>query len=174
MAGNRYLEKTTTGDIKQRASIQITTGAPDAGKLIAANQFGFVDPSFIQGETVQDYVASENIDAGDLINVWNDAGTAKVRKATNTSAATRAHGFSPSSVLAAANGTFYLWKATIGGLSGLTPGERHVLGTNGDVLLASSAPTADGTIVQNVGVAKTATEFEFFADQTIIINDSAT
>lgn len=174
MAGNKYLERTSSGDHHQRASVNSTAGVADANKIVSLNAFGYLDPSMIQGESVESFVAFEAIAAGDLVNVFDDGGTAKVRKATNTGEATRAHGFAPSSILITATGDIYMWSATIAGLSGLTVGGRYVLGTAGGVLIASSSPTADSTIVQQVGVAKTTTVFEFNADMTVIINDSAT
>lgn len=112
-----------------------SAGAADAGKLAALNASGILDDSIINatvasaankvvklgadgkldvtvmptgiGADTAVIVASEALAAGDLVNIWNDGGTAKVRKADASVAGKEAHGFVLAAVSNAANATVY-------------------------------------------------------------------
>lgn len=113
--------------------------------------------------------SSENLTAGDVVNIWNDNGTAKVRKADASAdtAGKRADGFVLAGVTSPANATVY-FEGRITGLSGLTPGALYFLsgGTAGAV--TATAPTTSGHCVQKVGVAVSATTLDFEPDSPIV------
>ena len=157
-----------SGNFKEVEGLVTSAGAGDSGKLPALDAAGKLDTSVMPtgiGADTKALTASENLAAGDLVNVWNDTGTVKVRKADATSPSKRAHGFVLSSVSSAATATVY-FEGTITGLSSLTLGATYFLGTTAGVATATATTTA-GHIVQQVGVAVSATELSFEPQQPV-------
>jgi hypothetical protein len=111
--------------------------------------------------------ASQALAAGDLVNIWNDDGVAKVRKADNGALATRAHGFVTAAVNNGANATIYTdWTLT---KSALTAGANYFLGTAGNTILAAALPTAANAIIQVIGFAVNATTIDIeIADPVVL------
>lgn len=168
MAGNKYL-KNNAGLITEEAAIQSSAGAGDAGKIPALDAAGRLDNSMMPtgiGADTASIAASENLAAGDLVNIWNDGGTAKVRKADATTSGKEAHGFVLAAVTAPENATVY-FEGTNTGLSGLTPGPQFLSTTAGQP--AAAAPSAAGNVVQRVGIAVSATAMNFEAGQPIVL-----
>lgn len=69
--------------------VTASTGAADAGKIAALGPDGRFDDSLLPagiGADTKIYPASEVLAAGDYVNIWDDAGTAKVRKADASAA----------------------------------------------------------------------------------------
>ena len=157
-----------SGNFKEVEGLVTSAGAGDSGKLPALDAAGKLDTSVMPtgiGADTKALTASENLAAGDLVNVWNDTGTVKVRKADATSPSKRAHGFVLSSVSSAATATVY-FEGTITGLSSLTLGATYFLGTTAGAATATATTTA-GHIVQQVGVAISATELSFEPQQPV-------
>ena len=172
-----------------------SAGAGDAGKLAALNASGILDDTIINatvtssagkvvkldgsgkldvtvmptgiGADTASIVASEALAAGDLINIWNDGGTAKVRKADGSTAGKEAHGFVLAAVSAAANATVY-FEGSNTQCTGLTPGVQFLsAATAGKSVTA--APTGTGKVVQRVGFAISATTLNFDACDPIVL-----
>lgn len=157
-----YAKPLDTGDLQEVQALTTTKGAPDAFKIVQTNASGMLDPSLIPSINIINFTASEAIAAGAMINVYDaGGGVTKIRNASNTGAGTRAHGFVQAAVAAGASGGVTLHDGLISGLSGLVTGAEYVLGTGGQPTQA--APTATGSIVQRVGVAKSTTELAFAA-----------
>lgn len=133
-----------------------------AGRVLTDT--GASDPTFqaptATPNTVQ-LTASAAITAGQLVNIYNNSGTANVRPADNTSSTTPANGFAPASISMSATGTVVPFQGPISGLSGLTPGTQYFLGTSGG--LTATAPSSSGDIIQTVGISITASTFQFFS-----------
>lgn len=168
MAGNKYL-RNSAGTLTEEAAVQSSAGAGDAGKIVALDAAGRLDNSMMPtgiGADTASIVSSENLAAGDLVNIWNDAGTAKARKADATTAGKEAHGFVLSAVVAPAAATVY-FEGTNTAVSGLTPGNRFLATTAGTS--TSTAPSGAGNVVQKVGVATSATTLNFEAQQPIVL-----
>lgn len=104
-------------------------------------------------------IASEALSAGNLINVHASSG-AKIRKANATATGKRADGFILAAIANGASGRAYLGPGLITGLSSLTPGAIYYLDTTGGGITAT-APSAAGNVVQEVGIALSATELLF-------------
>lgn len=152
----------SNGQLIEVEATVVSTGAPDSGKFVALGADGKLDNSVMPtgiGADTKTLVASENLAAGDLVNVWDDAGTEKVRKA-DASNGRRAHGYVLASVTATNNATVY-FEDTITGLSGLTRGAMYYLSGGTAGLATATAPSTTGHIVQEVGVAVSATELSF-------------
>lgn len=139
----------------------ISAGAGDSGKLIALDGSGKIDvsvmPVGIGADTAQ-IVASEVLTSGDLLNIWNDAGTPKVRKADATVAGKEAMCFTLSSVSSGASATVY-FEGSNTAVSGKTAGRQYLSTTAGTC--SSVAPTSAGNVVQIVGFATSSTVVNF-------------
>jgi len=111
-------------------------------------------------------VASEALAAGDVVNVWNNAGTPKVRKADATTFGKEAHGFVLSAVSNGATATVY-FEGSNTQRSGLTAGPQYLQTTAGSV--GSTPPSGSGNVVQIVGFATSATVLNFQAGAPIVL-----
>lgn len=145
-------------------AVNASTGAADAGKLPELDSTGRLDSSMLPvgiGADTKVLPATENLAAGDFVNIYDAAGTASVRKAdaSAASAGKRAHGYVLAAVTSGQNATVY-FEAANGQRTGLTAGLTYVLSNvaPGGVLPLASAPATAGHILQPLGVATSATE----------------
>lgn len=99
-------------------------------------------------------LASEDISYGYAVNIWNDAGTLKLRKANATNNTKPCHGFctTTNGILAGQYGEVILNFGLLVAVAGLTAGTRYFLSTT-DGLLTAAAPVAAGNIEQPLGIA---------------------
>lgn len=137
-----------------------SAGAGDSGKLVALDGSGRIDNTMMPvgiGADTASIQASENLAAGDFVNVWNSSG-ARIRKADATTAGKEAHGFVLAAVTSGASGTVY-FEGTNTGVTGQTPGPVFLTTTAG--LAGATAPSASGNVVQRVGFAVSATAINF-------------
>lgn len=151
-----------------RTAAQASAGAVDANKIIQLDATGKLSSTFLPvgiGADTQMVEVSEALDAGDFVNIFDDGGTIKVRKADNSNDR-RADGFVLSAYAIAATAEVY-FEGTNTALSGLTPGVRYYLGTAGDV--TSTPPSASGTICQFIGKPTSATEMNVEMDDETVI-----
>ena len=158
------------GRLVERIAALTSSGAADANKIPQLDAAGKLDASMLPtgfGDEVQSIPASEALTAGDYVNIWNDGGTARVRKAVATGVATRAHGFVLESVASGANGDVY-FEGTNTAISGATPGDLFLSATTPGGF-TSVAPTASTQVVQLIGLATSATTANFESGQTITI-----
>ncbi|MDP2786259.1 MAG: hypothetical protein Q8O38_16950 [Sulfurimicrobium sp.] len=168
MAGNKYL-KNNAGTPTEEASLQASAGAGDAGKIVALDAAGKIDNSMMPtgiGADTASIVTSENLAAGDLVNVYNVAGTATARKADATTAGKEAHGFVLAAVTSPAAATVY-FEGSNTAVTGLTPGVQFLATTAGGATV--TCPAAAGNVAQKVGIATSATNLNFEAQQHIVL-----
>lgn len=172
-----------------------SAGAGDAGKIPALNASGILDDTIINasvtsaagkivkldgsgrldatvmpvgvGADTASIVASEALAAGDLVNIWNNAGTANVRKADASVSGKEAHGFVLAAVSALASATVY-FEGTNTQCTGLTPGPQFLSGATAGKTVAT-APTGTGKVVQRVGFAISATALNFDGSDPIVL-----
>lgn len=157
MAADKYLSIDTDGNHLEVQATDTSAGVGNAGDIVALGNDGLISTTMLPSDGAVTATASEAIAAGDLINFHNSSGL-KVRKATNAGPSTRAHGYAPASISSAASGTVVVFRGVNTAVSGLTVGENYMLGTAGGVV--STAPTASGSVIQHIGVARSATELE--------------
>lgn len=143
-------------------SIQSSVGAADADKLIATGADGKLDSSFLPpgvGASTVTVPASEALSAGDFVDIYTDAGAAKVRKA-DAATLKAADGFVLAGVAGGANATVY----PLGDLNtqhtGLAPGGDYYLSVTTPGGVQATAPSAAGQLYQRLGVAVSATELQ--------------
>ncbi|CAN5813916.1 hypothetical protein BH20PSE1_BH20PSE1_01010 [soil metagenome] len=160
MPGNKYIAN-NVGTLTEVAALQTSAGAGDAGKITALDASGKLDTSFMPtgiGADTAAIVSSENLAAGDFVNIWNDAAAFKVRKADATVAGKEAHGFVLAAVTSPANATVY-FEGSNTAVTGATPGPQFLSTTAGGFV--ATAPSGSGNVVQRVGYATSATVINF-------------
>ena len=168
MAGDKYLFN-NAGTVTEKAAIQASAGAGDAGKIPAVDSTGRLDNSFMPtgiGADTAAITASEALAAGDLVNVWNSTG-AKVRKADASVAGKEAHGFVLAAVSSGASATVF-FEGTNAQVTGLTPGAQFLSAATPG-LATATAPTGAGNVVQRVGFATAATALNFQSQPPIVL-----
>lgn len=155
-------------------AVVTSAGAADSGKIPALGANGRFDVTMMPagiGADTKIYPASELIAPGDFVNIHDDAGTAKVRKAdaSAASAGKKAHGFVPAGAALGADATVY-FEGPNSALSGLTPGATYALShsTPGGVVALSAGTTTAGHILQIVGVATDVGEINAEIGQPVI------
>ena len=111
--------------------------------------------SFIPPAVYIPVIAGAALGSGSLVNLYSDAGQAKMRLATNADETARCDGFVAFTTASGALGFLFGAGQVITGLSGLTPGAKYYLGTAGGV--TAVVPTTPGFIMQEIGVALSAT-----------------
>jgi hypothetical protein len=168
MAGNKYL-KNNAGTITEEAALQSSAGAGDAGAIPALDVTGRLSVTMMPVGIAADVAvvaASETLAAGDVVNIYNDSGTAKVRKADATTVGKEAHGFVIAGVTSGANATIY-FEGTNSNVTGQTAGPVFLSTTAG--LTTSTAPSSAGNVVQRVGFATSATTVNFQSNDPIVL-----
>jgi hypothetical protein len=166
---DKYL-KQVSGVITEVEAKTSSAGAGDAGKIVALDTSGLIAESMLPvgvGADVIDVVCSENLSAGDFVNLWSDAGTGKVRKA-DASNGRRAIGFVLSAYTSGQTATVY-FDGTNTALSAMTPGSVYYLSGGTAGAATTTAPSTSGYIVQEVGIARSATELTFQPNQPITL-----
>lgn len=161
-----------TGRTAEELTAETSAGVGDAGKVPNLNAAGVLDPSLLPpgvGANSAEVEASETIAIGQLVEIFDDAGTPKARLADAT---------------AGNNFTAVAWAATAGNATdtitvyfegrvtpaggGLTPGQRLYLSeTPGSV--TSTPVTTAGAFHQFIGKAVSATQYNFEPDDPILL-----
>lgn len=172
MAAQKTLQLNTNGQRIEVAAVESSAGAGDEGKIVALNTSGYIDTTMLDPAALaetQVAPASENLAAGDLVDIWDDAGTLKVRKAdaSAASAGKKADGFVKAAVTAPANATVY-FDGEISGLTGLTLGAEYFLSDSTPGGITATPVTTAGNLLQSVGVAKSATTLSFEPGEGVI------
>ncbi len=174
-------------------SATTSAGAGSSGKLAALNASGILDDSILNatvtsaaskivkldgsgkldssvmptgiGADVAIISASENLSAGDFVNIFNSSGP-KVRKADATTSGKEAHGFVLSAVTSGNNASVY-FEGTNTAVTGMTPGVVYLSTSAG--LATSTPPSASGNVVQRVGYAVSTTAINFQSLDPIVL-----
>jgi hypothetical protein len=146
-----------------------SAGAGDSGKTPALDSTGRLDTSVMPvgiGAETGSIVASEDLDDGDFVNVWNNSGTPNVQKA-DAATGKEAHGFVLAAVTSGDPATVY-FEGSNTHLTGLTAGPVF-LSTSTPGGTQSSAPTGSGQISQRLGTAFAATSLTFEPQPVIVV-----
>jgi len=158
MAAKTFI-RLVAGKLKAIQAIVTSAGAANDGDLVALDASGKFDLSVLPtgiGPDVINLVSGESLAAGDYVNIFDDAGTVKARKADNSNGRD-AHGYVKDSVTAPAAVNVY-FEGSNPNLSGLTKGARIYLGTTGGIIETALTPPDSGKIHQFLGIAVSATE----------------
>lgn len=166
---DKYI-KQDAGQLAEVEGLVTSQGSQDAGKIVALDSSGKLDQSMMPsgiGADTEVMASSENLSAGDLVNIWNDSGTRKARKA-DASNGRRAHGFVLAGTTSPNNATVYL-SGDITGLTSLTPGAAYYLSGATAGASTSTAPSTAGYLSQEIGIAVSATSIAFQPQQPITL-----
>ena len=168
MAAKKFL-RLVNGVLTEIFGVQTSAGAGNAGDLVSLDDSGRIDGSMMPvgiGADTATISASETLAAGDWVNVWNDAGAFKVRKADATTAGKEAHGFVLAAVASAGTATVY-FEGTNTQVTGQTPGPVYLQTTAGAG--GATIPSASGNVVQQIGVAVSATAVNFERSTPVVL-----
>lgn len=167
MAGNKYI-KNLNGTLTEQAATQVG-GVGNENQIPALDSTGRLADSMMPVGVVPEVVSlptSDNLTAGDFVNIYNNAGTATARKADATTAGKEAFGFVLAATTAPATALVYT-EGTNTQVTGATPGLVFLSTTAGG--FTSTAPSSAGNSVQRVGVATSATTINFEPQQPITL-----
>lgn len=167
MAAKKFL-RLVNGVLTEIFGVQASAGAGNAGDLVSLDDSGRIDNSMMPvgiGADTSTISASETLAAGDWVNVWNNSG-AKVRKADATTAGKEAHGFVLAAVTSGNPATVY-FEGTNTQVSGQTPGPVFLQTTAG--VGGPTVPSASGNVVQQIGVAVSATAVNFERNTPVVL-----
>jgi hypothetical protein len=158
---NKYMAVDTTGFPKEVEGLVESAGAGDAGKILALDAAGKLANSVMPvgiGADTKILPSSENLAAGDFVNIWDDAGTLKVRKAdASGGVAKKADGFVLAAVTSPANATVY-FEGTNNQLTGLTIGVDYFLSAVTPGGVVATPPGTTNHIAQWLGKSTATTE----------------
>lgn len=166
MSANKYIAS-IAGRLKEVFGLVVSTGAPDANKIVAVDATGKLDISLMPaGVTTEVTVCAsfENLTAGNFVNLFLSGGVIQARLADATTNAKPAHGFVLANVTSPANATVYRLSTTNTAVSGLTIGSDYYLTTTPGAI-STTPPSASGNIVQPLGRATLATSIVFANEQ---------
>lgn len=142
-------------------SVSVSAGAADVNKLPLLDAGGRLDVTFMPAGIAESksMTSGEALSAGDWINVYDDSGTPKVRKADNSATGKPVDGFVRSSVASGASVTVY-FEGVNDQVSGMTAGPvwASVTVAGGS---QQTVPSGSGKVRQSVGTALSATEVQF-------------
>jgi hypothetical protein len=147
------------GRIKEVLGLSSSAGAADAGKIPELDGSGRLDSSMMPvgfGSETKVIQASENLAAGDFVNIHVVSSAVRVRKA-DASNGRVAHGFVLNSVTSGQNATVYYGNLNTA-VSGRTIGVEQYLSASTAGAVVETPPTGSGHIVQRLGVATGTTE----------------
>lgn len=164
----KFLQHDATGGFREVEAVG-TGGTGQENKIAALDSSGRFDSSMMPtgiGAEISIVPASGALAAGDLVNVFNDGGVMRARKADASTAVAPANGFVLAAVADTANATVY-WGGLNGQCTGLTPGPHFLSTTAG--ISNHVPPSATGNIVQKVGIAISATTLFFNPQDPILL-----
>lgn len=152
-------------------STQTSAGSGDAAKVVALGTDGRISTTMMPvgiGADTLSITASENIGAGDFVNIWDDGGTPKVRKADATAAGKEAVGFVLGAVGSGATALVY-FEGSNNQLTGLTVGARYYLSEAVAGAATTTPPSTGGNVVQYLGMATTTTSIAFEGTDGVVL-----
>lgn len=161
----KYIEL-LNGKLANKEATVASAGAANAGEVVALDSTGKIDVSVLPvgvGPDVKLLETSEDLLAGQYVNIFDVSGNPKVRLA-DASNGRDAHGFVKEAYLSGAIATVY-FEGPNDDLSALTVGGRCYLNTAGTV---TQSPRSTG-IHQFLGIAVTATEINTDIDDCILL-----
>jgi hypothetical protein len=158
MAANKYIAL-VTGKLKEILGTVTSTGVANADEIIALDATGKIDPSLLPagfGAEVVAAVTSENLIAGEFVNMYLNGGVATLRKADATDTTKPAYGFVIAGSTSPAINTMYILGVQNDFVSGLTIGTTYFLDSTAGGITSTPLSTV-GNLNQEIGIAITAT-----------------
>lgn len=172
MALGKFLEVGTTGLPTEVEANETSAGAGDASKLVRLDSTGRFSPTFMPvgiGADTESIVTSEDLSAGDFVNVYDNAAVPNARKADATAAAAgkRADGFVLAGTTSGQSAIVY-FEGKNTQMSGLTIGALYFLSDSVPGGVVVTPPATTGHISQVIGKAVSATAINVEISDPII------
>ena len=168
---DKYVEiDATTGYLQEVEGTVESTGETEAGKIVALDATGKLDDSVMPtgiGAEIKIMTTSEDLAAGNFVNVYDDGGTITARKADATTSGKEASGFVLASSTSGNNATVYV-NGINNQLTGLSGGPVMFLDTTA-VASSATPPSSTGNVIQRVGTRLSATEIAFEPGDPVIL-----
>lgn len=170
MSAKKFL-RLVAGRVTEIFGVTSSSGVANDGDIPALDASGRLDVSMMPvgvGPDVKVCPSSENLTAGDMVNLYDNGGAINARKADATAVGKEANGYVLANVTSPANATVYFGMINTA-RSGMTVGATYYLSTTpGGV--TTTPPSASGNVVQEVGKALSATELEVtLEDRGIVV-----
>ena len=159
---DKYIQRNSLGELVEVRSVENSTGAADAGKLVALDDTGKLKDSLLpaqSGSTLIKAVASEAVTAGSLLNLWNNGGILSVRLA-NASIGRKAVGFT-TQTKSSGQTVDVIMGGIMEGLSNITPSANYFLSATVPGSFGTTPPSSVGHISQTIGVGADVTSLMF-------------
>jgi hypothetical protein len=166
---DKYI-RNASGLLTETEATVTSAGGANAGDIPALDGTGRLDTSLMPvgvSAEVAIVLASENLAAGDFVNIYDDTG-AKCRKADASTSGKRASGFVLSAVTSGNDATVFAPSNANTQVTGATPGDVYLSATVPGGF-TSTPPSTAGQIVQLLGVATSATSIMFSPAQPIVL-----
>ena len=158
---NKYISQ-NAGRLTEIEANIASAGAADSGKLVALDTAGKISSTMLRDVENLVMTAGEALTSSDLVYVYDDAGSAKVKKAVADAAGHEADGYVLASPSEGETTVVYFEGKLV--TSGLVAGKKYYLSdvTAGDLLAEDDTlPAGTGEIMQYVGKAVSTTELMF-------------
>ena len=168
MAAKKFLRQ-VAGVITEIVATISSAGAANDGDIVALDANGKIAANMMPvgiAADIKNMVTSEDLVAGDLVNIYNNAGTLTARKADASAAGKEAHGFVIAAVTSPAAADIY-FEGTNTFCTGLTVGSEQYLSATTPGKSTDTPPSGASQVVQRVGKALAATELSFEPAQPI-------
>lgn len=159
---DKFLQVGTSGNLEEKEATVTGGSAENAGDIVALNEDGKLDDTVMPvgiGAETKVIEASENLSANDVVNIYDDAGTVKVRKADATDDTKPAHGYVKEAVTSGSQAVVYT-DAYLPG-TGLTVGSKYFLSAETPGAVTTTPPSDAGNIAQVIGIAVSTTDIKF-------------
>lgn len=172
MPTNKYIAL-IGNKLKEVFAQATSSGVADADKLVALDSTGKLNislfPAGIAAEVVV-AITSENLLAGDFVNLYLNGGVATLRKADATTNTKPAYGFVIASSTSPAVNTMYINGVNNAYMAGLTIGTKYVLSKAlpGGVTDIATFVGVAGNIVQELGISTTVTNILTVQNQNYV------
>lgn len=165
---NKYIALISNKLKEVTASVLGTANAIPAGDAT-----GRLDISWMPlgvGQEIVNAVTSENLIAGDFVNLYLNAGVATLRKADATTNSKPAFGYVTANSTSPSIATMHILGANNGSVTGMTIGTKYVLSkaVPGGLTDISTFTGVAGNIVQELGIATTTTNVLTHQNQNYI------
>ncbi len=165
MAGEKFIQN-VSGVLTEIVSVQSAA----ADRIPSLDGSGLLPLDMMPvglGADTETITTSENLAAGDLVNLWDSTGI-KARKADATTAGKEAVGFVLSAYASFPESALIYFEGKITGLTGLTVGAKYYLDTTAG-LITTTPPSSTNNVSQYVGTAVATTKLSFEPAQAITI-----
>jgi len=157
---NTYLDiDTTTGRLKRQTASDSSTGATDAGKVVALASNGKIDPTMIDSTALggggDAILCTEALAQGDWVNIFLSGGVRKCRKALAQDGTKPAHGFVTAAFTSGSAATVYRsgtnTKIALTGFTTSDIGAALFLSPTTSGGCTKTPPTTAGQLLQRLG-----------------------